>query len=296
MRGQHTRSSGEGLERYCEDSWLRASRPAGGVELLTARLGREAYRKHRHDTYAVGVTDHGVQVFDYRGATRASTSGEVVVLHPDETHDGRAGTPDGFGYRIVYLDPSLVSDVMRGLGGRAYPLPFLREPVARSPMLSRAIRAVFEAPLEPLDLDAVVVDLVKGLMAGDDATRPRSSPRVDGAAMERARQLLHADSGRVVHSSELEAITGLSRYALCRQFRVVYGTTPHRYLVLRRLDQAREAIERGEALAVVASDVGFADQAHFTRAFVSAFGITPARYRALRRERGPAPPVTGDTR
>ncbi len=265
---------------------MRASRPAAGVELLTARLGREAYRRHRHDTYAIGVTEQGVQVFDYRGATRTSMPGEVVVLHPDEAHDGRAGTPDGFAYRIVYLDPSLVAEVMRTRGGRAYPLPFVREPVATSAPLGRAIRAAFDAPLEPLGVDAVVVDLVEALMAGDGATRRASVPRVDTAAVDRARQLLHAQSGRVVHSRELEAITGLSRYALCRQFRVVHGTTPYRYLVLRRLDRAREAIERGDALAVAAGDAGFADQAHFTRAFVSGFGITPARYRAWRRGGG----------
>jgi AraC-like DNA-binding protein len=34
-------------------------------------------------------------------------------------------------------------------------------------------------------------------------------------------------------------------------------------------------------LVEVACDAGFADQAHFTRMFKAAFGLTPARYRAL---------------
>jgi AraC-like DNA-binding protein len=38
----------------------------------------------------------------------------------------------------------------------------------------------------------------------------------------------------------------------------------------------------GRALAEVADEVGFADQAHFTRVFKAASGLTPARYRALR--------------
>jgi len=32
----------------------------------------------------------------------------------------------------------------------------------------------------------------------------------------------------------------------------------------------------------VALEAGFADQAHLTRMFRAAFGLTPARYRALR--------------
>ena len=85
-----------------------------------------------------------------------------------------------------------------------------------------------------------------------------------------------------MHSAELESITGLTRYDVARQFRIMFGTSPYRYLLMRRLDAARERIHQHRPLVEVACDAGFADQAHFTRAFKSAFGLTPARYRALR--------------
>jgi AraC-like DNA-binding protein len=85
-----------------------------------------------------------------------------------------------------------------------------------------------------------------------------------------------------VHSAELESVTGLTRYDLARQFRHMFGTSPYRYLLMRRLDFARELIHQQRSLVDVACDAGFADQAHFTRVFRSAFGLTPARYRALR--------------
>ena len=82
---------------------MRTWEPGEGVELLRAWFGGRAFTKHRHDTYAIGVTEAGVQTFFYRGRVERSTPGQVVVLHPDEVHDGRAGTEAGFGYgyRIV---------------------------------------------------------------------------------------------------------------------------------------------------------------------------------------------------
>ena len=65
------------------------------------------------------LTDHGVQMFDYRGSTRISTPGEVVTLYPDETHDGRAGTREGFGYRIVYVQPARLSEALRAAPRKA---------------------------------------------------------------------------------------------------------------------------------------------------------------------------------
>jgi AraC-like DNA-binding protein len=50
---------------------------------------------------------------------------------------------------------------------------------------------------------------------------------------------------------------------------------------MRRLALAREQLASGRALAEIAIEAGFADQAHFGRLFRATFGITPARYRTL---------------
>jgi AraC-like DNA-binding protein len=285
MRPKQTRSGGVGLERSCRSpagDWIASEGPVGGVELLRAWFGGKAYEKHRHDTYAIGVTDSGVQVFDYRGAAQRSLPGQVVVLHPDEAHDGRAGTPAGFGYRIVYVEPSHIAEALQTLRGRSGPLPFVRQPVSTNGRLARAIRRAFAAPLESLAVDGIVMDIAEGLLAEEAGGLRSSLPRrIDVEAVERGRQLLDAERARVVHSHELEAVSGLSRYDLARQFRQRFGTSPYRYLLMRRLEAARRQIPLDRPLAEVAADAGFADQAHFTRVFKAAVGLTPARYRAL---------------
>jgi AraC-like DNA-binding protein len=46
----------------------------------------------------------------------------------------------------------------------------------------------------------------------------------------------------------------------------------------RRIDTARKRLLDGEPIALVAADVGFFDQAHFTRQFKRHVGIPPGRY------------------
>jgi AraC-like DNA-binding protein len=282
MVEQRSRAGGIGLERLCAQDWMRSTDAEYGVEFLEARFHGNAYRKHRHDTYAICLTTTGVLAFDYRGSSEFSTPGQVVVLHPDEVHDGYAGTEEGFGYRQLYVEPTLIFEAIRSQYRHPCSLPFVRAPVTMSPKLSAAIIRAFQDTREPLAIDSLIVQLAEGLMEADPSCRRAPLPRhLDVVALKRAREYLDIQKTRVVHSSELEAVTGLTRYDLARQFRVMCGTSPYRYLLMRRLDFAREQLAEGRSLVEVAIAVGFADQAHFTRKFKATFGVTPARYRAL---------------
>jgi hypothetical protein len=239
MGSKRSRASGIGLERLCAKpsaDWMWSTEPVNGVELLAAWFQGHAYHKHRHDTYAIGLTVSGVQAFEYRGTAEISTPGQVVVLHPDELHGGHAGTAEGFGYRILYVDPGCIFEAVQALCGPGGSLPFVRPPVVLNRTLSAAITGAFQGTREPLALDSLMVHLAEGLLEADPCGQRVARPRhLDGVALERARQFLDAEKTRVVRSAELEAVTGLTRYELARQFRVRYGTSPYRYGLMRRL-------------------------------------------------------------
>jgi AraC-like DNA-binding protein len=239
-----------------------------------------AFDPHRHDTYAIGFTMHGVQSFKYRGSMQHSVPGQVFVLHPDETHDGHAGTSTGFRYRLIYVDPSAIRDALGG----TLPLPFVRETVSDNRALAAAIRTALgdlDLTLEDLHSDQIIQDLADALAAADRslAQRTLSAPHRHAAA--KARDYLDANVQNVVGSAELEAVTGLSRYALARHFRACLGTSPYRYLIMRRLDRARSLIRHGTPLVDAALSSGFSDQSHMTRHFHKAHGMSPGRWATL---------------
>jgi AraC-like DNA-binding protein len=274
------------LERSCNGSdWMRFGSGAEGIERIEAFFRGYAYDPHRHDTYAFGLTLSGVQCFDYRGARRDSLSGHAIVLHPDELHNGRSGIPEGFRYRMLYVEPRLIA---QALGERARSLPFVSAAVSQDRRLVSAVAGALrdlDAPLGDLAAEDALLPLADALLALDPSATRRSGRFLDRVATERARQYLDANLDLAVGSRELEAVTGLDRFLLARQFRACFGTSPYNYLVMRRLQRARLLLREGVSLAEAAFACGFADQSHLTRQFRRAFGITPGRWRAL--QRGP---------
>src|SRR5262245_64370771 len=79
---------------------VRWARGSEGIELLEAAFDKFTYDRHTHDTYAIGVTLHGVQRFSCRNATHDSRPGDVMIINPGEVHDGRSG----FGGRLHVSD------------------------------------------------------------------------------------------------------------------------------------------------------------------------------------------------
>jgi AraC-like DNA-binding protein len=253
----------------------------GSLQRLAARFGGHAYDLHRHETYAVGLTLWGAQSFHYRGALATSAAGQVMVIHPDEAHDGHAGVDEGFAYRMLYIDPGAVSAALDTAA-----TPFVPDVVADDPALAGLLQeafADFPRPLEPIAADAIVGRIAELLSARCDSTaKPRKSP-TNHRAVERARDFLVAEAPRIVASQELERVSGLDRFALARHFRAAYGTSPHRFQVGRRLARAQGLIAGGAALSEVAAATGFADQSHLTRHFAARFGLTPGRWATLSR-------------
>lgn len=78
--------------------------------------------------------------------------------------------------------------------------------------------------------------------------------------------------------AELATAARLSRFELVRRFGKQIGQPPHAFQVNLRVARARALLVRGEPSAAVAAACGFHDQAHLTRTFRRAVGVTPAQY------------------
>jgi len=262
--------------------FLMTDEPAPGIERLVAHFDGHAYDPHRHETYAIGVTLAGAQEFRYRGADRVSSTGQVMVLHPDEAHDGHAAAPEGFSYRMLYVDPALVRAALDPAFEKAGGLPFVSDVVAEDRVLVAVLDeafAGFPGPFDPLAAETVIAGLADALARRGGLRRRRTAHPL--RAINDVRALLDAEFAKPIASDDLERVADLDRFTLARAFRAAFGTAPHRYLVARRVATARRMIGDGAPLAEIAAACGFADQSHLNRHFKAHTGITPGRYARL---------------
>lgn len=255
--------------------------PVPGVrEVLHASLGTHAYPPHVHDAWTLFVVDEGGVRYDLDRRDRSAPPRVVSILPPHVVHDGRPATADGYRKRVVYLDRSVIGET---LVGRA-----VDRPVVPGPTLTPDVDALHRALAcsdDSLEAETRLHELAARIRAAydlpvADALDAALVPRGDLA--EAVRAALEAELTGRPSIAAIAAELGVGVTTATRAFSAAYGIPPHAYVLGRRLEIARGRLLEGDALADIAADTGFADQAHLTNRFRRFQGISPGRYRAAR--------------
>ncbi len=79
---------------------------------------------------------------------------------------------------------------------------------------------------------------------------------------------------------ELAAIAGLSPHHFGEAFKTSVGTSPHRFVIERRIRHAQHLLrDKDRSIAEVARAAGFSSQSHFTTNLRRVTGVTPGGFR-----------------
>jgi AraC-like DNA-binding protein len=97
----------------------------------------------------------------------------------------------------------------------------------------------------------------------------------------RARDLADARYFEALDVDDMARAAGLSRAHFSREFRRVFGESPHAYLLTRRLERAAALLRNTDrSVTDICLAVGLQSLGSFTTSFTRMYGESPTAYRA----------------
>jgi AraC family transcriptional regulator len=213
-----------------------------------------------------------------------NTSGSLTIAPKGLQSSVRAVRSQPDVQWILELDPSFAQETLNGRDFALTPQLNVRDPQAIR--LVQLLLAEVESgcPTGSLFGEAIGNSLILYLACHYSSTVPGGEQirgGLPGIRLNRALEYIEANLARDIHLNDLAEATGLSPFHFAKLFKRSTGASPHRYVLQRRLEQAKELLRQpAKSLSEISLETGFADQSHFTNVFRRFMGATPSRFRS----------------
>jgi len=253
------------------------------IEARAIADGREVcYSRHSHAHFSIGAITAGRSTYVHEQSSFEVAAGTVVLMNPGDVHACNPIDDQPWSYLMLYVETPWLTDLQHQLGFCAE-LEFRRfsDTHLNDARLFCDLNALY----------AVLVDDQQDVLRKQSAAveffsdlqlhlNPIEQPlREPNFKLERAADFIRQHCTELLSLDDICAAAELSPSYLIRAFKQHFGMTPHAFLVNQRIQFARECLRRGQLIADVALEAGFADQAHFQRAFKQHLAATPGQYR-----------------
>jgi len=157
------------------------------------------------------------------------------------------------------------------------------------PLLEQLALTLIDALRTGAIRDGLYIDTVAQMVAVHLArthsvqSRPGRVPPVATVSHQRMRHLIEFIEANLHDHLTLDAMAaqvGISPLYLARAFKAAVGQSPHQYVLMRRIERAKELLRTTDMPIVdVALSVGFSSQSHLSHWMIRHTGVSPAAYR-----------------
>ena len=287
------------IERWDRNQLIVQSEGRGWSNLYAAVATVNSWSGTLNPTghYCIGFCLRGpaqlrVSVAENPVAQEATLSPRQFLIIPaDESSQwNRRGSSEML---MLYLKKELVEAVNKNVFGRSRVNVAIRLG-ATDPLLEQLALAILEALQHPtLATTPAFVDtlawtlatqLLKAHSINTEQDQP-TSPCYENfrSSMARVQDFIDRSLGEDLSLEVIACQANMSVCGLKRLFQRHHATSPHQYLLERRIAKAARMLAETELpIAEVALETGFSSQSHFATAFKKKVGLSPKAYRHAR--------------
>lgn len=246
------------------------------LEITTATHSRRDFPRHIHDSFCIGLVQHGARIITTQNTETRIGPGELFVLNPRQPHSCKADDA-GTSYHVINIAPE-VMDAFAGPCPAFKPLRIVSRPLAHH---MQRLCSLAGRDYTPLERETCLVQLLSPLIAHGSAVAPSAAPtHASQDVIKPVLEYIHAHYTGKPSLTELARLCHRSPYHFQRIFVKYMGLSPHDYLMYVRIKHSKTMLRDGCPIADVAQNVGFVDQSHFTHSFKRIVGMTPGYFAA----------------
>lgn len=242
------------------------------------------FHKHYHEGLSFAVVTDGIGEFRFQHNSFKVGKGAIIRISPGEIHtSGTSVGHDPLAYRVFYVSPKLVKDLLNQEGYRLKGDLVFKEKVSYDKdFFCNCLQShinLFETE-DLLTQESVFNTLVLKLITRFISPNVKlQKENIWPHYLSVIVDYLQANYKEQVSLKDLSTLTGRSPSQILRSFQQYFGISPHAYLINLKIIEAKRLLAEGMSITQTALELGFTDQSHLHRYFQRFNHVTPGNYR-----------------
>ena len=235
---------------------------------------------HHHDFYEIYYFLGGNVEYLVEGRSYVLRPDDILLISPMELHRPMVAPDEAYERIVLWINADYLAKVFGdgavsscfGTGHNLFhcagsALPSLARQLAREFQSERSGSSLYAQGLF-LQLLAELMRLTEG-QAGEADSSP------DPPMISRVLAHINEHYQEEIRLEDLASRFFVSKYYLSHLFRRSVGTSVYHYILLKRLQHARQMLSEGNSPGEACQSCGFQDYANFYRSFRQIYGISP---------------------
>lgn len=253
------------------------------VDFYTNHFQYHSFPRHFHNHYIIQSITAGVDRFYCDGKNYTATADEIVYINPGEVHTGSTVGDSVLRYNCIALDRiafQKIADVL----DRQLPLDFNFERTMANNVVFQNKMLLLFSSFNKVQKNTLYCDqlffecmgeLFLNLFHCNSSRDAKYDPRVNILI-----QFIRSNFRENISLQQMAETVCLNPFHLIRVFKSSIGMSPYDYLIIVRIEFAKQLLQKGKSVFEAALESGFYDASHFYRIFKKVTSTTPKVYRS----------------
>lgn len=238
------------------------------------------YDKHAHEEYTISLIHDGNMKGFLNGFSHNFSQSTILTINPDEIHACKTNNDLGYTYNSIYFKPSFLNNIVKEHGVKT-PLYFKSNTLNDKNLYQKLSVLVASNELgtsSKMEFESVLVEVLEQMFRLNHFQTNLPFLGNKEVLIVQAKEFINDNYALDLSLDDIATQLDISKYHFLRMFKSHTHISPHSYLMNRRIEKAKQSLQKGTTIIDTAYNCGFTDQSHLHRRFKTIMGITPKQY------------------
>ncbi|RXJ80900.1 helix-turn-helix domain-containing protein [Arcobacter sp. F2176] len=239
-----------------------------------------SFEKHIHEEYTITLIERGNMGAFLRGFNHKFDKSSIITINPDEVHSCGILSKEGFKHHSLYISTDIMNNILKEnfnnnlLSFKNF--QFSNEIIYQKlhPLMNYNSSLFSKLSWECELIDAINSILKINTKVSNEIILPNNYKLI-----QYAKEFINDNYNQNFTLDDFAKEFHISKYHFLRLFKKHTFVSPHTYLMIRRVEKAKQFLRNNTNISEIAYLCGFTDQSHLNKKFKLLTGTTPGEYK-----------------